>query len=91
VGSGGGRGGHRVTRSEAARLHGAIRAVLTEAIANRGTTFSDYRDAAGEAGAFEPLLRVYGREGEPCGICGAPIRRVVISNRSAFYCPRCQK
>lgn len=85
------RRGHRVTRAEAAALRDALRDVLTEAIANRGTTFSDYRDAAGEAGAFEPLLRVYGREGRPCTICGATIKRVVLTNRSAFYCPECQR
>ena len=64
--------------------------VLGLAIENRGTTFSDYRDASGEAGGFEPLLLVYGREGTPCGRCGTHIRRKVLSNRSAFYCPSCQ-
>jgi formamidopyrimidine-DNA glycosylase len=85
------RRGHRITRAEAAALRDALRAVLTEAIAHRGTTFSDYRDAAGEAGAFEPLLRVYGREGRSCLACGTPIKRIVLTNRSAFYCPRCQR
>jgi formamidopyrimidine-DNA glycosylase len=76
---------------DAARLRDAIRNVLEEAIEARGTTFSDYRDASGEAGAFEPRLRVYGREGRPCPVCGTPIERIVISNRSAYFCPRCQR
>jgi len=80
-----------LTRREAAALRDALRAVLTEAIAARGTTVSDYRDGAGEAGGFGPKLRVYGREGEPCPVCGTPIKRVAITNRSAFYCPRCQR
>lgn len=79
-----------LTREEAARLHDALRDVLQEAIAARGTTLSDYRDASGEAGAFSPRLKVYGREGQPCPVCGTPIQRVVLSNRSAFYCPHCQ-
>ena len=79
-----------LTRAEAARLRDALRDVLGLAIENRGTTFSDYRDASGEAGGFEPLLLVYGREGTPCGRCGTHIRRKVLSNRSAFYCPSCQ-
>lgn len=75
---------------EAAALHDALRTVLADAIRARGTTFSDYRDGSGEAGAYEPLLRVYGRAGEPCQRCGATLERVVLSNRSAFLCPGCQ-
>lgn len=85
------RRGHRITRKEAARLRDALRDVLGRAIEHRGTTFSDYRDASGEAGGFEPLLKVYGREGEPCAACGSAIKRTVLTNRSAFYCPACQR
>lgn len=80
-----------LTRRETAALRDALRDVLGEAIRARGTTISDYRDANGETGGFGLRLQAYGREGEPCVRCGTPIRRVVISNRSAFYCPRCQK
>jgi formamidopyrimidine-DNA glycosylase len=82
---------HRITRAEAAGLRDALRAVLADAIRHRGTTFSDYRDGSGEAGGFEPLLLVYGREGFPCRTCGTAIRRKVLTNRSAFYCPTCQR
>ncbi|MFW5946892.1 MAG: bifunctional DNA-formamidopyrimidine glycosylase/DNA-(apurinic or apyrimidinic site) lyase [Gemmatimonadota bacterium] len=85
------RRSHRLTRDEAARLRDGLREVLARAIEHRGTTFSDYRDANGEAGGFEPLLKVYGRVGEPCTVCGTPIKRTVLSNRSAFYCPDCQR
>lgn len=85
------RRGHRITRAEATSLRDALRAVLAEAIVHRGTTFSDYRDAAGEAGAFQPLLQVYGREAAPCVRCGTAIKRKVLTNRSAFYCPACQR
>lgn len=77
-------------RIDSARLRDAIRDVLQDAIRARGTTLRDYRDGSGEAGSFEPLLEVYGREGQPCPICGTPIKRLVITNRSAFYCPQCQ-
>jgi formamidopyrimidine-DNA glycosylase len=85
------RRSHRITRFEAAALRDALRQVLANAIQHRGTTFSDYRDGSGEAGGFEPLLRVYGREGLPCTACGTTIRRKVLTNRSAFYCPACQR
>ena len=74
----------------ARRLHRAIRRVLGEAVDGGGTTLRDYRNAQGWEGAYQHRLRVYGREGEPCPGCGRPVRRIVFSNRSAFYCPRCQ-
>jgi formamidopyrimidine-DNA glycosylase len=80
-----------LTRAESAALHQAIRDVLQEAVRARGTTLNDYRDAGGEPGGFQVRLRVYDRAGLPCPVCGTPIKRVVRSNRSAFYCPRCQR
>jgi formamidopyrimidine-DNA glycosylase len=38
-----------------------------------------------------PALLVYGREGEPCRTCAAPVRRRVDANRSTFFCPKCQR
>jgi formamidopyrimidine-DNA glycosylase len=80
-----------LTRREAYALRDALHAVLQESIDARGTTISDYRDAFGESGGFEQWLRVYDREGLPCTVCGTPIKRIVLTNRSAFYCPRCQR
>lgn len=79
-----------LTPEEVRRLHRALRGILRAAIRARGTTLRDYRDATGGEGSFGTLLRVYGREGDPCPRCGAPVVRTVLSNRSAFFCPRCQ-
>jgi formamidopyrimidine-DNA glycosylase len=78
-------------RRETTALRDTLRDVLQESIDARGTTISDYRDASGEPGTFIGRLRVYDRQGEPCLTCGTAIKRVVLSNRSAFYCPACQK
>ena len=72
-------------------MRDALRAVLQESIDARGTTISDYRDAFGESGGFEQWLRVYDRAGLPCTVCGTTIKRIVLTNRSAFYCPTCQR
>lgn len=80
-----------LTLEEAERLHGAIVAVLGEAIDFRGTTLLDYRDASGERGGFAARLRVYDREGEPCSTCGTPVQRLVQGGRSTFFCPVCQR
>lgn len=85
------RGARRISRREAGALHDAIVAVLTEAIEFRGTTLLDYRDASGGRGEFSRRLRVYDRRGEPCVVCGTPIRRIVQGGRSTFFCPTCQR
>jgi len=73
------------------RIHAAIREVLGEAIDRGGSSVSDYVDLRGERGAFQDSHRVYRRQGESCPNCGTAIQREVISGRSSYYCPRCQK
>lgn len=80
-----------LTRRETGALRDALRQVLSASIDVRGTTISDYRDASGEPGGFERQLRVYDRAGTACPKCGRTIKRVVLTNRSAFYCPGCQR
>jgi formamidopyrimidine-DNA glycosylase len=81
----------RLTKPAAARLLGHVRAVLGEAIREGGTSFDSlYVDVNGQSGYFERGLNVYGREGQPCKRCGAPIRRESFMNRSSYSCPRCQ-
>ena len=75
---------------EVRALLSAVRSVLGKAIDNRGTTFSDYRHAQGERGAYQSLLKVYRRESETCQRCGGRIKRVVVQQRSTYYCPGCQ-
>ena len=78
--------------ADATRLHTELRAVLTEAVAARGTSFRDYRDASGARGSFADRLQAYGREGERCVRCG---RRLVsthaIDGRSTVFCWQCQR
>jgi formamidopyrimidine-DNA glycosylase len=80
-----------LTRAELRRLYESLQQVLNEAIAAGGSSVSNYVDSDGEPGFFQFQHRVYGREGEPCLTCGAPIKRVVIAGRSSHYCPNCQK
>ena len=81
----------KVTRAEVERIAAITPEILHEAIGSRGTTFRSYRDSRGQPGRFASKLRVYDREGKPCLECAAPIRAVVVGQRSSFYCPRCQK
>lgn len=80
----------RLTLPEWEAVAAEIRAVLAEAIAGMGTTFSTYRSVWGEPGRYGESLQVYDRAGEACRRCGEPIRRIVQGQRSTFYCPSCQ-
>jgi formamidopyrimidine-DNA glycosylase len=78
-------------RAELDRLHGALQSVLREAIALGGSSVSDYVDAAGVKGFFQLEHRVYLRTGQPCLVCGTPIRRLLVAGRGTHYCTHCQR
>jgi formamidopyrimidine-DNA glycosylase len=87
----GARATDALTRPAARRLLGHVRDVLSEAIGAGGTSFDAlYVNVNGQSGYFDRSLNAYGREGQPCRRCGAPIRREQFMNRSSFSCPRCQ-
>ncbi len=81
----------RLTAGELDRLHAAVQKVLREAIRLGGSSVSDYVDAAGERGFFQLRHSVYMRTGQPCLVCGTPIRRIVVAGRGTHYCPVCQR
>jgi len=85
------RSGAKVSHKKLDLLVPAIVDVLSESIAAGGSTIRDYAQPNGELGYFAANWRVYGREGEPCAGCGAPIARVAQGGRSSFWCPACQK
>jgi formamidopyrimidine-DNA glycosylase len=73
------------------RLYDSMKKILKLAIAEKGSTLQDYRDAEGKAGNFQFFHRVYDRKGEPCVTCGTPIRMTRIGGRSSHFCPKCQR
>lgn len=75
----------RLTDDETTRLHEALRGTLKEAVErSRGV-------AAGRLKAEKKSgLRVHGRTGEPCPVCGDTIREVSFADSSLQYCPTCQ-
>jgi len=85
------RRARRVTRRECAALAEAIRRVLKRSIETGGSSIRDYVMPDGSDGSFQNERRIYARAGEPCGSCGAPIRRIVLGQRGTHYCPRCQR
>ena len=82
---------NRVSLARYARLVDAVRETLADAIAKGGSTLRDYVDSRGEPGYFQLEYRVYGREGQPCRVCGTAIRSVRLGGRATMFCPRCQR
>jgi len=80
----------RLKRAEFARLHTALQEVLRHAIQLGGSSVSDYVDANGVKGFFQLEHRVYLRTGQPCLVCGTPIRRILLAGRGTHYCSVCQ-
>jgi formamidopyrimidine-DNA glycosylase len=81
----------RLTRADCERLAKAVRTVLKEAIAVGGTTLRDFVREDGSPGYFVSDLRVYGRGGETCPVCGAVLKTTRLGQRATVYCPKCQR
>jgi len=83
---------HTLGPSQRDSLLIAIRTTLRQAIVAGGSSLNDetYLNLDGELGRFQLQLRVYGREKERCFHCGRKIRKIIVSSRSTYFCPRCQ-
>ena len=81
----------RISKARLCTLRETIRQVLQRSIDQGGTTLKDFIQSDGQPGYFKQQLNVYDREGQPCRKCETLIKRVVLGQRSTFYCPKCQK
>lgn len=85
------RAAGNISRPRYQRLAETIIAVLSQAIAQGGTTLRDFVGGDGKPGYFSQSLRVYGRSGLPCTTCGQPLREVRLTGRSTVFCSQCQR
>lgn len=83
--------GAHTTRAQAEKLRRAVVAILTRAIAGRGTTIRNYVGGSGLKGGYQEALAVYGRAGQGCPRCRTPIERIRLAGRSTHFCPTCQR
>jgi formamidopyrimidine-DNA glycosylase len=79
-----------LTDGEVRALHRAVRAALQAGIQRQGATLRDYRTPDGAAGGMQHEFKVYGRGGEPCLRCRAPIEKTRLAGRGTWFCPSCQ-
>lgn len=80
-----------ITPDQALALAKALRDILLLAIEQCGSSIRDYRDALGNAGAFQNSFAVYGRKGGDCVVCGKALLSARIGGRSTVFCANCQK
>jgi formamidopyrimidine-DNA glycosylase len=85
------RNAGNISRAKLTLLSEQIKKVLSAAIKQGGTTLRDFLRQDGQPGYFKQRLQVYDRAGKPCRHCGSSIQKIVISNRSTFYCSKCQR
>jgi formamidopyrimidine-DNA glycosylase len=79
-----------LSQQECRTLLACLHEVLQESIAQCGSSIRDYRDAHGDAGAFQNSFHVYGRGGQPCHSCGCVLERCTVAGRGTVFCPHCQ-
>jgi len=80
-----------LTKDDWGRIFRQAKGVLKKAIEKRGTSISDWRDLYGRKGENQHELKIYGKKGDACSICGGTICRIKQGGRGTFYCPDCQK
>jgi formamidopyrimidine-DNA glycosylase len=85
-----GRAAGRVTRRECHEIADCLQRVLERSIETGGSSISDYVAPDGADGRYQDERKVYGRTGEPCLVCGDPVKRRIVAQRSTHYCVRCQ-
>ena len=81
----------QVSKKLMSNLTDNIKTVLTHAIEKGGSSINDFFNTGGQAGYFQIEHQVYGREGLPCKKCGSFIKKVIIAQRSSFFCHQCQR
>jgi formamidopyrimidine-DNA glycosylase len=85
------RPARELAHDELEALRDGIKKALAAGIAREGATLRDYLQPDGRAGSMQKAFKVYGREGEPCGRCGAAIEKARVAGRGTWYCPSCQR
>ncbi len=85
--------GNDLTKGDCINLVRAVKDVLRKSIKLGGSSINDHTMISGKMGYFQNKLKVYGREGLKCRkrSCQSQILRIVIAQRSTFYCTECQK
>ena len=69
-----------------------VKKILRFSISKGGSSIRDFKNTLGKSGTFQQFFYVYGQENKNCSriSCKGKIKKIQISNRSSFYCNKCQ-
>ena len=70
----------------------SIKKILKDSISKGGSSIKDFINSEGKSGTFQQYFRVYGKQNEDCSrnSCSGKIKKISVSNRSTYYCNKCQ-
>ena len=79
-----------LSSNEVERLHSAIQQVLRLGIDNKGASIANYLRPDGKSGTAQFQFKVAHGRGKNCPFCGIPLKRIIVRNRSTYFCHKCQ-
>jgi len=81
-----------LNKNEIKNLISNIKKILKLSISMGGSSIRDFQNTLGKSGNFQQFFKVYGQKNKNCSriSCKGKIKKIVISNRSSFYCNKCQ-
>ena len=71
-------------------MRDGVVASLEAGLAAKGASIDDFRHPDGVQGSFQDRFLIHLREGEPCLVCGRPVRKLRAAGRGTYVCERCQ-
>jgi len=84
-----------LSAEETEALYKAVKRVIKAGVRNGGTSLGDgqgnYTDLNGKSGGHREKVKVYGRAGQPCVVCGTPLEKITLAQRTTVFCPECQQ
>ena len=83
----------KIKKEEIKKIIKFIKIILKQAIQLGGSSIKNFSSTEGQGGNFQQKFQVYGREKTSCSRlkCLGTIKKVYTSNRSSFFCPKCQR
>jgi len=83
----------KLKQKEIKKIIKHVKKILKQAISLGGSSIKNFSSTNGHSGNFQQKFNVYGRQKTHCRTrnCSGVIKKVYTSNRSSFFCPKCQK
>ena len=83
--------GKTITKEECEKIKEASSYIIKKATIEGGTTIRSYTSSLGVEGNYQKYLKVHTKENTPCLVCNGLIKKIRVSGRGTYYCPKCQK